>query len=206
MILPASTGPHWRPNKMVKARIEIADLQNAIQAYESVYGRLPISDAPGNGDITLGLSPVDIDGFWKVKATRFRASNANVIVALMSINTNADRDYRLNPQRIMFLDPQLTGSTNEPGVSVENFEYRDPWGNPYVISLDTDQDGLVRDGFYGQSILYSNGLSREPLVFTNGFCELRGPVMVWSRGPDGKASFMASAHDGVNHDNIVSWQ
>tara|TARA_B100001971_G_scaffold194479_1_gene200519 strand:- start:991 stop:1119 length:129 start_codon:yes stop_codon:yes gene_type:complete len=36
------------------------------------------------------------------------------------------------------------------------------------------------------------------------FC-LRDTVMVWSKGPDGKADPTVSAKKGANRDNVIGW-
>jgi hypothetical protein len=206
IIIPVfSSPPGHQPNKFHKARFEMEDLVNAIQAYEDQYGRLPIPDGPTNGDITLGISPMDIDGFWKAKAARFRPSNADIMVVLMSLDAGANKNFKLNSQRTIYLNAQIVPGTNSPGVSRDDFEYRDPWGHPYIISLDTDGDGLVRDGFYAQPILYPRGVGTQSLVQTNGLFQFKGPVMIWSLGPDGKASFTNAVDAGVNRDNLTSW-
>jgi hypothetical protein len=90
-----------------------------------------------------------------------------------------------------------------------NGVYRDPWGNPYIISLDLNYDDKVRDAFYGTDVsqdpananLGLNGLVKEGTDFI-----FNGRVMIWSFGPDGKAALNAKANTGVNQDNILSWQ
>ena len=44
-----------------------------------------------------------------------------------------------NPQRISFLNAKLTGDVTSPGVGTD-YVYRDPWGNPYIITLDANYD------------------------------------------------------------------
>ena len=41
----------------------------------------------------------------------------------------------------------MTNDTNSPGVGPDGV-YRDPWGNPYVITIDLNYDEKARDGFY----------------------------------------------------------
>ena len=36
--------------------------------------------------------------------------------------------------------------------------------------------------------------------------QYHGKVMVWSAGPDGKIDFVKPANQGVNKDNVLSWQ
>ena len=93
--------------------------------------------------------------------------------------------------------------------------FRDPWGKPYIISLDLDSSGTTSDGFY-------RGLIEEK-VQKNGYpdypSEIAAPAVVWSLGPDGRLdSTLAGLDDetkkrgpkailqfGDNSDNILSW-
>ncbi len=99
-----------------------------------------------------------------------------------------------------------------PGLSTVDYQLRDPWGHPYVITMDLDGDKQCRDA------LYSTGISRkqagQPQGYNglvdhgNGFFELDAPVMIWSLGPDGKYddSPGAKANAGANRDTGLSWQ
>jgi hypothetical protein len=74
-----------------------------------------------------------------------------------------------------------------------------------MISLDANRDGHVRDAFYANKTVSSNGTA-GPLAENGGFFEVNGTVMVWSRGPDRKANASLPANIGVNKDNILSWR
>ena len=105
--------------------------------------------------------------------------------------------------------------TNSAGVGTD-LVYRDPWGNPYVITMDLNYDDQCQDAFYslkgvsqqsGQSGFNSLGNSTDPNGNGNNF-RYHGKVMVWSAGPDGKIDRSASAraNTGFNKDNVLSWQ
>jgi hypothetical protein len=132
-------------------------------------------------------------------------TNSDLIVVLMDLDLGANAGHRLNPKQIKYLIARVADDANSSGVSMVDHQFRDCWGNPYIISLDANQDGLVRDGFYAHSNLFANHVPTS-LTKTNGVYELRGKVMVWSRGPDGKASMSVPANHGVNKDNVVSWE
>ena len=203
ILLP--TNPHHGPtSRIMRARLEMADLVPAIQAYEADYARLPLADYSTNGDITFGISPTDLQGFQKIRGTSLVESNSALIIVLMDNNSGVNADHKLNPKKIEYFNAKVSNDTNSPGVGVD-CQYRDPWGNPFVISLDANQDGFVRDALYSSPSLYATN-SLTPLTNTHGLYELRGTVMVWSRGPDGKASFTVPAKSGVNKDNVLSWE
>ena len=91
--------------------------------------------------------------------------------------------------------------------------YRDPWGNPYIISLDLNYDDQCQDSFYGTANVSQNGTQNT--TGYNGLTsagnngknfQYHGKVMVWSAGPDGRVDPNAKANSGANKDNILSWQ
>jgi prepilin-type N-terminal cleavage/methylation domain-containing protein len=152
-------------------------------------------------------------------------NNAEVMIILRDMERFRDgtltinQGHALNPQKISFLNAKEVDRVNKPGN--ESFRvpgigpdavYRDPWGNPYIITIDLNYDKQCRDGFYCQDSVSAsgsaagfNGLFRPPSGGPNTF-ESRNDVMVWSLGPDGMANFQQKANAGVNKDNILSWK
>ena len=107
----------------------------------------------------------------------------------------------------------MVSGTNS-GVSNNDYVFRDPWRNPYVITVDANRDQKCRDAFYSQSSVSRqngrigfNGLinNRDASGVTDEF-EFGGSVMVWSLGPDGQADPSVRADQAPNRDNILSWQ
>src|SRR5262249_12368985 len=95
--------------------------------------------------------------------------------------------------------------------------YRDPWGNPYIISVDLNYDEKTRDGFYRRDKVSHistqplptvgyNGLTRRPTAPPNSnLFEAGAQVMVWSAGPDKMIDPTMPANTGANKDNVISW-
>jgi len=123
-------------------------------------------------------------------------------------------NYQKNPQKTIFLNAKMVGDTNTwPGVGPD-LVYRDPWGNPYVITVDMDEDNQMVDAFYSLQAVSQqngqtgyNGLVNSIDAGGNGnHFQYHGSVMVWSAGPDKKIDPKVFANQGVNKDNIISWQ
>jgi hypothetical protein len=126
-------------------------------------------------------------------------------------------DHVLNPRKQRYLDVKEVDSPKQPGRPATGglgFDgvYRDPFGNPYIISLDMNFDGRCRDAFYRMASVSAdatgkgiNGLSRPVGVNAGNFFEANAPIMIWSFGPDGTADVSQRANLGVNKDNIISW-
>ena len=98
--------------KKAQAQVEMQAIETAIKSYLSTYGKLPVTE------MDQGATDPEPN----------EALSLEVIEILTAVNTN------LNPRQIMFLDPQ-TASAKADNV------WRDPWGIPYQIVLDTDYSG-----------------------------------------------------------------
>jgi hypothetical protein len=136
-----------------------------------------------------------------------------------TVNAN----HQKNPQQNKYLNSSaMVSSTNSPGVGPD-LNYRDPWGNPYLITMDLNEDDKAEDLFYGSPAVSSstgvsggaglNGLICQPVANGgNGNYIYHGNVMVWSMGPDGPINSAPSSFDttlpannGVNKQHILSW-
>jgi prepilin-type N-terminal cleavage/methylation domain-containing protein len=218
---------------MTKARLEINDIATAIQGYDSAYGRFPVSAAAQsqaginanvmkdpNGDFTYGGTFQTENGTAQI-GTPVNGSiltNAEVIAILMDITNypaggpTINMNYVKNPQQRAFLNAHMSGDTISPGVGTD-LVYRDPWGNPYLISMDLNYDGMCQDWVYcRQSVSQQsgtvgwNGLAGSDNPNNLNSFQYHGPVMVWSAGPDGKIGIGTAANQGFNRDNILSWK
>ena len=125
-----------------------------------------------------------------------------------SLNEN----HVLNHKKIKYLNAETASDNQSPGIG-DDLVYRDPWGNPYIITLDLNYDDWCRDGFYSNPKVSAkqnspesghNGLAPKK-VGQGTYYEHRGNVMVWSFGPDGSIDLNANAISGANKDNILSW-
>ncbi|MGA3283007.1 MAG: type II secretion system protein [Verrucomicrobiota bacterium] len=230
MLLPVLAAAKKHAQR-VQAHLQAVDIATAIEKYDSDYGRFPVSTnaqiAAGTGDFTYGsMFPTPASGLWPAGTliSGVVVTNDEVVAILMDVTTNnithqaINFNHVKNPQQTIFLtakmsgyDPSVAGPA-EGGVDV-NGVYRDPWGNPYIISMDLNYDENCKDLFYClDKVSGANGTSANPglngLVTDgtpNNF-QYHGKVMVWSAGPDGKIDPNNNANTGVNKDNVVSWQ
>jgi hypothetical protein len=120
-----------------------------------------------------------------------------------------------NSQQTKFLNAQMVSDTNTPGIGPD-LVYRDPWGNPYIISMDLNYNDNTQDAFYKLKAVSQltpsspqgiNGLVNitDNSGATDDY-EYHGGVMVWSMGPDGKADQGEHADQDENKDNVISWK
>ena len=213
--------------KVAQAKVEINSIASAISKYEADNSRYPASQKlranAGDGDFTFGTMYFDpVGGQYPLKDKKlqelpkivngFQYENCNVeVMAALLDRTNLfwNANHALNPKKIGYLSAKEVSDTKLPGIGPDGV-YRDPWSNPYIITVDLNGDGKCRDAFYrtdAVSLMQAdkglNGLFRATSV-ANAF-EANKPIMVWSFGPDGKVSFNAKANLLANKDNILSW-
>lgn len=241
MLLPALAGAK-KAAKVNIAKIEIAGLVTAIKEYEGTYSSLPCStnaykcasDNVNAHDFTFGTLRTDGSllnsnyptiSCYGLPAGGYQNNNSEVVAILMDIDTfsdgtpTANAGHRRNLQRHQFLNVPKRADTVSPGVG-SDLVYRDPWGNPYIISMDLDFDDYTGDGLY--SILRKKRpvppASLTPAPPKNLSPILPTKLFIWSFGPDGKVEPRATDGSGnpvgidwygkgvgANKDNILSW-
>ena len=242
ILLPVLSSATTRAKK-AKAATEIAQIRSGIEQYESQYTRMPVSAAVQSS----GLSTITYGGVyvnkgspqvtWPLPAAYFMAgstngnympSNSDVIAILMDITNypnggpTVNLNHQKNPQGTKFLNATIAPSTNYPGVGPD-LNYRDPWGNLYLITMDLNEDDKTEDLFYKlPAVSSSTGVSGSPGLVGllaqpvspggDGNYFSHGNVMVWSMGPDGPINSSPSSFDttlpannGANKQHILSW-
>ena len=233
MLLPV-LGKVKEQQKQNQAKSEIAMLVTAIQSYHSTYGRYPVSSnamywaAQAKEDFTF------YDGSNINPLVSYSAPNSEVIAILMDVPDtfignpflgtawpNPNVNHQKNPQSLKVLGAKASGwdpSKGQPPTSGvdTNSVYRDPWGNPYMISMDLNYDDKCMDAVYrtknvsqenGQAGYY--GLVNSVDAGGNGdHFAFNGGVMVWSLSSDKTYSTAAGAiaTQPPNKDNVLSWK
>ncbi len=248
MLLPAVSNAQKKA-KVTIARTEINNLVGAINQYLATYNRMPVSPKIRNSvngaspDFTFGTietvprvfvmglsspSAPPLPQVFNNNGSNAEQSNRQLIATLRDQERFANGDvtengpqHSLNPQRTVFLNVKDVKAQAPAGVG-EDGVYRDPWGNPYIVTLDLNYDNKSRDGFYRRDVISkdptdSNGIrGLTGLVkatdannnFLSDAYEANATAMVWSFGPDRKADGGTKADNkaGANFDNILSWK
>jgi prepilin-type N-terminal cleavage/methylation domain-containing protein len=227
LLLPALSRVK-RSGEIKKAQLQISDLVTAINRYDSTYSRYPTLQDSGANDFTYaGGTPLDnYNGTGQPFMTPgvWNTNNSEVVAILMDLDKypgtglpTANVSHIKNSQQVKFLNAQMVGDTSTPGVG-SDLVYRDPWGNPYIISMDLNYSDNTHDTFYRRKAVSQdtadkpqgiNGLSNPIDPSGKGDTDdyqYHGGVMVWSLGPDQKADVTQRADTGVNKDNVISWK
>lgn len=219
--LPAMNYVRQQAKKRM-ASLEMANLVAAINQYVATYSRLPASKAAEEcaqantdcPDFTYGTirsdgsllsSDPNFPRITSYGTPTYQTCNAELIAILRPSSYTANPDlaalaHSRNPRNLVLFEPnQVATSPNMPGLGPDGV-LRDPWGNPYIITIDLSGDKRCLDGFYGP--MRKNMTPRQPP-------EINGSVMVWSFGPDGRVNGdakTAGPKGKENRDNVLSWE
>jgi prepilin-type N-terminal cleavage/methylation domain-containing protein len=221
------------------ARISVAkqqsgDIASAITRYSTDYGRYPASPAAAatGMDFTYGTFNAGSSLTLVTNGLGYETNNSELVSVLTAIekyrngSSSVNFGHVRNPRKVAYLNAkESNGTTTDPlpGIGLDGI-YRDPWGLPYIISIDMNYDGLTLDGFYRQRNVSwvdpgppgkaqgHNGLYNSVTADGNSHdFSSRTPVMVWSFGPDKRISPINTNSAGnalldFNRDNVLSWK
>jgi len=144
----------------------------------------------------------------------YQASNAELMGILLDLTNYGDGtptvnvNHSKNPQKTVFLNVKPVGDSKSPGIGQDGV-FRDPWGNPYIITIDLNYDNKTRDAWYRKTSvsLQSGSTGLNGLYGVTGVEDFEAnlTVIVWSFGPDGLASGLP-ANVVPNKDNVLSWK
>ena len=211
--------------KVANARSEMSGMVTAINAYESDYSRYPASpnaeqassSATPPTDFTFGNTGTTVpqgappsNPFPLLTGLAYNANNSEVAILLLDIDQGINLNHARNPRKIKYWNAKMVSGTDSGGLSMTDYVARDPWGSPYIITVDMNDDNKCLDALYSRTTVSERagtdnvgyyGLTRPnpaaPFV-------LNGPVMIWSPGPD-KGYDDGRANAGLNKDNVLSW-
>lgn len=237
MLLPALNRAKQKA-KIAQAKLEIGQIVGAINKYEADYNRFPATAArisaaqsvPANtggpSDFTYGtygladfLTPTGTQPILTAGVPPDQqANNSEVMAVLLDLEyflnktATVNLNHAKNTEKTRFLNARMAGDNKSPGIGNDGI-YRDPWGSPYIVTLDLNNDEKTRDGFYCfRDVSQSsgptgiNGLFNSRDASGNGnYFEINSPVAVWSPGPD-KVVDRLRADKGANKDNVLSWK
>lgn len=156
--------------RRAKAKHDMLNIVAAINAYYTEYGRFPVDAPDSSVDMTI--------------------ANENDHVALFRVLMATGSDS-LNPKKIVFITPPIaieSGTFARGGIDKKGV-FRDPWGSPYQIRIDTNYDTQLAN----------------PYDSNAGPSTLAGSVVVWSLGKDGTGG-NGDKRAGAGSDDVVSWQ
>jgi prepilin-type N-terminal cleavage/methylation domain-containing protein len=224
LLLPALGKAKINAQRKV-SQTEAAGLVSAIATYYSTYSRLPASTNAVNAvagttnDFTYGTT-VTGGGQLVNPSTALLGASSGIItsneVGKSYQNNNSEliailRDdvfypeyatnggqvlgHIYNPQQTAFYTGHPSNGTSSPGVGTDNV-LRDPWGLPYIVTLDLSGDGRVFDPYL--NAMYQKQFPGRTLVTP-------GQAVVWSLGPTMKINLGLPMNNVVNKYMVTSY-
>jgi len=129
LLLPAVSSAMVRAEK-ARAQTELSQIVAAIKAYYGDYGKMPVAAGMnGAADRTFG--------------GKSKADKQKVVMDILRA-----KDNLANPRSVTFLDvpkESMDGTDKDGNTYVDTDGYfLDPWGNPYVVCMDSDFDGSTQ--------------------------------------------------------------
>jgi hypothetical protein len=193
-------------NRTGEAMGQAQRLAQAIIFYKEEFGHFPIPTNIANlsnKDFTFGTYNTAEAALGITNTAGYQANNSKIVAILLAWTNCIDFVHTINIK------------TEFPCIST-NGVLLDPWGHPYIITLDLNGDNKCRDAFYQLAKVSETDSSPQglndftrptPLPYQSSEArdsfEVPGEVMVWSFGPDGKANRAKKANASVNKDNIM---
>jgi len=189
MLLPALNRAILRA-EIAKAKTEMGDIVAAVKAYYSEYGVMPTPD-------TNGFPDHSFVGSWGGAS-----GNPRQTKQIFDILRVASGSEQYNPKKIVFLEvpsDSMEGVATLPGhedtYNKSDGYYLDPWGNPYLVVMDTDFDGQIGGFDFTQVVLYqpiANELTANSPTGNGTYPGVIVGVMSFGPDPGEVDSFMTS--------------
>lgn len=175
-----------RAARKASTKSDIKQLVIAINSFYGEYGRYPVDPGMQGSDVYIGGT----NG----------TPNGNLMAVLLADPTGWNAGNRLNPKRIVFLNPNTArGSESSPRNGLgRDGNYYDMWGQQYQIIIDTDYDDIIRAQENKKFDFVDMG------VTDGGAFRNIGGVLILSYGEDG---LMGKKGDKKykGSDDVASW-
>ncbi|MGZ5005219.1 MAG: type II secretion system protein, partial [Chthoniobacterales bacterium] len=157
--------------KNAAAKNDLTQIVAAVSAFYTEYGTYPSTYSP---EMT------------------FDGKNGNNNDKLFN-ELRGNQFATMNPRNIGFIAPPVAKDATKPkgGIGQNDGRWYDPWGQEYLVRLDTDYDRQVTNP-YSKNAGFSGG-------------KIDQGVIAWSLGKDGKGGSGDKA-SGDAKDDVISWQ
>jgi prepilin-type N-terminal cleavage/methylation domain-containing protein len=225
LLLPALGKAKINAQRKV-CQTEALGLVSAITTYYSTYSRLPTSTNAVNAvagtpnDFTFGtagtLSGAELVNpltaligassgiITSNESQKYQNNNSEVIAILRddafypeyATNGSQHLGHIYNPQQTSLYTGHTAQGTSSPGIGTDEV-LRDPWGLPYIVSVDLSGDGRVLDE-------YLNAMNQKQFPGSAPLY-IPGEAVVWSLGPTMKINFGLPMNNVFNKYMVTSY-
>ena len=189
---------------ITEAKADMTAIKMALTAVERDYKTIFRLDS--NFNVTGGNIAKDADSYdsGRVRVVRYDGSSSteinryDALIRELSVPrevNNSDKNF--NRRNIKYLDPREDYNTSDNSTL-----WRDPWGNPYTILVNTNSADKVYLPYNNNNVQSApNNRDGDNLV-------LRGKVFVYSWGPNGEDNDSFNADNGgfSTTDDVRGWE
>lgn len=189
---------------VTQAKADMTAIKMALLAVERDYKTILKVNSSFNvdgGDCAKAATGYDSNKVYVVRYDGSTAANTSAYNALIK-ELSVPRDVaagneNFNTRNIKYLDPRPDYSASDDSTL-----WRDPWGNPYVILINTNAADKVYLPYTASNLLAA------PANHDGNNMVLRGKVFVYSLGPNGMddESFNADNGGKSKADDIRGWE
>ena len=174
ILLPV-TGSVMNNARKVQAKNTEVQIVNAVKSFQTDYGVYPVTtdqSASGANDVTFGIN------------------DPHSALLTDCLRDDGYGNDTLNTRHVVYLEmPSVKNSTNQKnGIGLTDGQPYDPWGNVYIIRVDSSYDNAVQN----------------PYTANAGYQTLGTGVIVWSLGKDMQTG--TDKNVGTAVDDVISWQ
>ena len=192
--------------KKAEAKNACTGIVAAVKQYNAEYGTYPPIEIPSSG----GAGDTKVDALIGDPACKAKVVNNVLFNTLRNINEEPNKDFKLNPRKIVFIEGKAVSDPTSPrsgflekGGEAANLGcYFDPWGTQYNVIIDTDYNNFLDvDQVYEKDKEWSK--DGRPHVGVGAFSLGKNKVI----GGDKKDRLEGIYRDGQKvSDDVVSWQ
>jgi prepilin-type N-terminal cleavage/methylation domain-containing protein len=228
MLLPALGKAKVNAQRKV-CQTEEVGLVAAIESYYSTYSRVPASTfavsalaaASSTNDFTYGTSQTSgqagngapLSGMGTDLANNspisivtpgssYNNNNSELIAILRDDSffpeTNTGAAHIYNPQQLPLFQAKAAPAVGLPGIGPDDI-LRDPWGLPYIVTVDLNGDNRAFDPTLSQMYQAQYGYGNGPLL-------VPAHAVVWSLGPNKSINSTLGLNNAANKYMVYSSQ
>jgi prepilin-type N-terminal cleavage/methylation domain-containing protein len=219
LLLPALAKAKVQAQRKVAQSAEV-NFVAAVNQYYTAYSRLPASSGTVamastliSNDFTFGFygvanSGVSVSGpssetnIINIGETAYNTNNSELIAILRDDNYYPEAilpggaSHIYNPQQTVFFNDKISSTSSTAGIGLDEV-WRDPWGSPYIVTLDLGYHNYVMD----TNLALMNGLQYPTKCLT-----VPGEAVVWSLGPTRSIDLTKPLTDPANKLAVLSYQ
>jgi prepilin-type N-terminal cleavage/methylation domain-containing protein len=162
----------------------------------------------GNGGELQGMPVINGAGMGIITSNEtspaWQNNNSELIAILRDdvyfpeyfTNGGVHQGHIYNPQQTAFYGGKAAATTNSPGVGPDEI-LRDPWGLPYMVTIDLSGDNRVFDPYL--NAMYQKQFNTTAPLLTPGH------AVVWSLGPMKQLDVTQRSQAPVNKYMVTSY-